>query len=387
MAVVGDFAGSATFGQGEANATSLTSSGTSDIFVACYGPGGALAWAKKVGGTGDDYGGDVAALPWDSVVVTGSFESDATFGYGGGNETTLASAGSIDVFVAEYAHDGRLAWAKRAGGDDSDAGISVAVRSDGSAVVAGLYRTTAVFGPDEEGETTFSSDGFSDAFLAAYAVCPAPPYERGTATPFGGGCTPGSGGGPLSLLPPLVLALSALRRRGGRVRSSRVGGTIAVALGALLLVGCAGTCGSAVVPARPAMPGTPTGASHGLAFAPFASVPAGLLQAPGDSATPSPGEAPIVTVPRAEPMPSTPPVLPAGVRIGAFIPAAADVDGYSGSAMLGAYYRGLLRPAFGHGPIPFEIGLDLAWSDSDDGRVDSGFYALRFDCLFSGWPN
>ena len=49
--VSGRFSGTATFGLGEANQTTLTSAGGPDIFVAKYDPSGALIWAKRAGGT------------------------------------------------------------------------------------------------------------------------------------------------------------------------------------------------------------------------------------------------------------------------------------------------------------------------------------------------
>lgn len=49
--VTGFFQGSATFGAGEANATTLGSP-SQDFFVAKYNPNGALVWAKHAGGTG-----------------------------------------------------------------------------------------------------------------------------------------------------------------------------------------------------------------------------------------------------------------------------------------------------------------------------------------------
>ena len=51
--VTGYFQGSATFGQGQANQTTLTAAGGSDIFVAQYDSSGALQWAKRAGGTVD----------------------------------------------------------------------------------------------------------------------------------------------------------------------------------------------------------------------------------------------------------------------------------------------------------------------------------------------
>ena len=50
--VTGFFNGTATFGQGQANQTTLTSAGSDDIFVAQYDSKGVLQWARRAGGTG-----------------------------------------------------------------------------------------------------------------------------------------------------------------------------------------------------------------------------------------------------------------------------------------------------------------------------------------------
>ena len=50
--VTGLFGGSATFGPGETNETTLTSAGSFEIFVAKYDASGELVWAKRAGGTG-----------------------------------------------------------------------------------------------------------------------------------------------------------------------------------------------------------------------------------------------------------------------------------------------------------------------------------------------
>ncbi len=49
--MTGFFAGTATFGPGEANETMLMSAGSDDVFVAKYDSTGALVWAKRAGGT------------------------------------------------------------------------------------------------------------------------------------------------------------------------------------------------------------------------------------------------------------------------------------------------------------------------------------------------
>jgi hypothetical protein len=169
--VTGDFKGTATFGEGEPNETTLVSEGISiyDIFIARYNADGTLAWAKSASVGNYPYGFGIAALSDNSTVVTGSFSSSATFGEGEPNETTLVSAGSTDIFIARYNADGTLAWAKRAGGEDYDEGYGIAALSDNSTVVTGTFYSSATFGEGEPNETTLVSKGGSpDIFIARY---------------------------------------------------------------------------------------------------------------------------------------------------------------------------------------------------------------------------
>jgi len=164
----GLFAGSATFGQGEANETVLVSAGIYDIYVARYQADGTLVWAKRAGGSDYDSPMGVAALTDGSSVVVGFSQLSAVFGPGESNETTLTSAGSGDICIARYGADGTLIWAKRAGGTANDVCYGVAVSPDGSLFVAGSYYASAVFGPGELGETTLTSAGDRDIFIARY---------------------------------------------------------------------------------------------------------------------------------------------------------------------------------------------------------------------------
>jgi uncharacterized delta-60 repeat protein len=166
--VTGWFSGSATFGEGEPNETTLVTAGDNDIFIARYNADGTLAWAKRAGGVSFDSGFGITALSDNSTVVTGDFEYSATFGEGEPNETTLVSAGS-DVFIARYNANGTLVWAKRAGGDDYEVGFGITALSDNSTVVTGDFKGTATFGEGEPNETTLvSADFFSDIFIARY---------------------------------------------------------------------------------------------------------------------------------------------------------------------------------------------------------------------------
>ena len=177
--VVGSFEGASVFGPGEANETLLLSGygaqfGTDkNIFLAKYNSAGALQWARSAGGLGDEEGYDVAVEPAGASYVTGTFDV-ATFGAGEPSETNLNAVGEGDVFVAKYSSAGTLVWAKRAGGPGWDQGLGIALDHRGGLHVTGIFGTwggqneMAVFGPGDPNETTLTSAGLGDVFLAAY---------------------------------------------------------------------------------------------------------------------------------------------------------------------------------------------------------------------------
>ena len=75
-----------------------------------------LDWARSAGGTGGDAGEDIVTDRRGNSYATGLFSRTARFGAGEANETELTSAGGQDIFVAKYARDGALLWARSAGG-------------------------------------------------------------------------------------------------------------------------------------------------------------------------------------------------------------------------------------------------------------------------------
>jgi beta-propeller repeat-containing protein len=167
--VTGWFNGTAMFGQGQANQTTLTSSGGSDdIFVAQYDFNGALQWAKRAGGAGQDQGAGIAVDGSGNSYVTGYFNGSATFAQGQANQTTLTSVGDREMFVAKYDSIGTLLWAKRSGGTGADRGFSIAVDGLGNIYVTGLFQVTATFGQGQANQTTLTSNGSDDIFVAKH---------------------------------------------------------------------------------------------------------------------------------------------------------------------------------------------------------------------------
>ena len=166
--VTGYFIGTATFGVGESNETTLFSVvGSDEIFIAKYNADGTLAWAKSAGGTLWDYGSGISAFSDGTSVVTGYFSGTATFGTG----TTLVSAGDYDIFIARYNANGTLAWAKRAADlNDFVESLGISTFPDGTCVVTGRFQGTTTFyslgTPGQQ--TVLVSAGYDDIFISKY---------------------------------------------------------------------------------------------------------------------------------------------------------------------------------------------------------------------------
>ncbi|MBI2566690.1 MAG: hypothetical protein HYV63_06630, partial [Candidatus Schekmanbacteria bacterium] len=83
IAVCGDMEDTVTFGEGEANETTLTASGERDPLVALYDPAGSLLWARAAGGPKADLCAGVAIVDADKgAVIAGFFSETAVFGNG-----------------------------------------------------------------------------------------------------------------------------------------------------------------------------------------------------------------------------------------------------------------------------------------------------------------
>ncbi len=150
--VTGLFVGTVAFGT-----TSLTSTGSDDIFIAKIDASGAYVWATRAGSTGFDAGYGVSTLADGSAIVTGQFTGTVVFG-----ATSLTASGT-DVFVAKVNSSGSFVWAARAGGSSTDKAWYVSTLADGSAIITGYYRGTIVFGT---APPLVSVSGSDDIFVA-----------------------------------------------------------------------------------------------------------------------------------------------------------------------------------------------------------------------------
>jgi hypothetical protein len=149
---VGYFQQSASFGD-----STLTSTGSGDVYIAKYNPDGDLVWVVQGGSDDTDEGFGVAVDDVGNVVATGYFTGTATFG-----DTTL-TATFKEIFLAKYDADGDFLWAASAGGDDIEEGAGVDFNPAGDVVVTGHFSSAATFGTAE-----ITSAGETDIFLATF---------------------------------------------------------------------------------------------------------------------------------------------------------------------------------------------------------------------------
>ena len=120
--------------------------------------------ATSANGSSFDDGTAIAVDSLGNSYITGTFRIVATFGRGEPNETVLTARGSQDIFVAKFAPDGSLLWARGAGdgGFFQNFAYGIAIDPAGNSYVTGWFGS----GPGQFGNNVVTSD--PGAFVAKY---------------------------------------------------------------------------------------------------------------------------------------------------------------------------------------------------------------------------
>jgi hypothetical protein len=144
--LVGNFAGTCDLDPGP-GIVNLWSLGSYDGFVAKYDTNGALLWAGKVSGGGDQRVFTVVCDSADNIYIGGWFESVADMDPGTGTLSFL-SAGEFDGFFAKLDPAGQLLWANQLPNTGrsfvSDMDISA---STGDLIITGCFADTVDMDP------------------------------------------------------------------------------------------------------------------------------------------------------------------------------------------------------------------------------------------------
>ncbi len=130
VVLAGSFMGDIAFG-----GLTMTSAGSSDVFVAKLTSGGGAVWAKRFGDAAaaqGERGGGVAIGEGGAIYVATQFFGTIDLGLG-----AHTSQGEQDILVAKLDASGTPVWSVAAGSPTADSCSSVAVAPDGSILVAG----------------------------------------------------------------------------------------------------------------------------------------------------------------------------------------------------------------------------------------------------------
>ena len=131
---------------------------TQPLWIATAGAADQITWVK-----------DVRSLSGGDAVACGAFTSTTTFGLGETNETTLTGTGGLDGWVARFDEDdGSLVWARVLQVTDYCDVHEVAPLDDDGCVVGGYFFGEITLGSGETNETTLTSAGSEDGFVARY---------------------------------------------------------------------------------------------------------------------------------------------------------------------------------------------------------------------------
>ena len=171
-----------------------TGAGIQDMLLAKYDASGNEIWTEYLGGTGSDYGYDVAIDGADNIFFSGQTTSTD------GDFAGTSAFGSSDAILAKYDPDGNWVWTERYGGTDRDLISPLHLASDGTLYAGGSTRG-AWYAPN-----LYGSDGINyDSVLMRF---------DGLGSGGGGG---GGGAVPepasVVLLTLCGLGLVSLRRR------------------------------------------------------------------------------------------------------------------------------------------------------------------------------
>ena len=131
--------------------------GNRDAFVVKLNPSGSLAWSTYLGGSGEDYGVDVAVDGAGSVYVTGWTYSSGWIS--GGYDTTYGGKG--DAYAVKLTRTGSYVWGTYLGGGSGEAGYGILTDNMGAVYVTGS--TTSPGWTSGGYDTTFGgywADGF-----------------------------------------------------------------------------------------------------------------------------------------------------------------------------------------------------------------------------------
>ncbi len=160
----GRFSGTMQLAFGDAVLT-MQSAGSNDIYVLKISPDGALIWAKRFGGTGEEYLSDMVISGNNEITLSGRFGSTVDFNPSSGTFNLTNAVGESDVFISKFDTDGNWLWAKSfvTGGSGGNLDDSYS-DSENNLLFCGHFWNTVDFDPNA-GVYNLTSGGFATCYV------------------------------------------------------------------------------------------------------------------------------------------------------------------------------------------------------------------------------
>jgi hypothetical protein len=119
-----------------------------DIYVSKLDNAGNFLWAKRMGGTLDEYVSSIETDASGNVYTVGKFYGSSDFDPSPFVKYFLNSAGQNDAFISKLDANGNYVWAKRIGGTGYDQADALALDPSGNIHIAGSFYKTVDFDPN-----------------------------------------------------------------------------------------------------------------------------------------------------------------------------------------------------------------------------------------------
>ena len=126
-----------------------------DIVLAKYDLNGDHVWSQQIGNAFEEGASGIAVDQAGNVTMCGSYDRNISFGPGDDH----TAVGESDIFIASYANDGKLKWARTWGADRVDAASGVVADAAGNTTTIGWFEGKVDFGKGE-----LASKGNKDVF-------------------------------------------------------------------------------------------------------------------------------------------------------------------------------------------------------------------------------
>ncbi|MFO0875887.1 MAG: SdrD B-like domain-containing protein [Gemmataceae bacterium] len=146
---------------------SVTSNGSTDVFVCKLDAGGNLVVARTWGGTSPDSLDAMALDLQNALYLTGLFQSPVDFDPSNADTTLIPNGQEGDVYLSKLDAAGLFAWATAFTASTTGDTVDVGVDASGAVYLTGTFYETVDFDPGS-GFTQRTSAGNADVFVSKF---------------------------------------------------------------------------------------------------------------------------------------------------------------------------------------------------------------------------